>query len=116
MYGRLLSVTPTCKMFAMFGWPESASHRVTLTQKAFPVVFVEIRRKHLDGDASPERLLVAAIDNARAAPADLDGVREPGGRQLGSYPAPSWGRSVVGLALSDHKGDRPLSEVDDLRS
>ena len=30
-----------------------ASHRVTLTQKSFPVIVVEIGRKHLDRDASP---------------------------------------------------------------
>ena len=63
------------------------AHRVALTEKTFPFIFVEIRRKHLDGDASPERLLVAAIDNPAAAPANFDGVREPGGCQLRRYPA-----------------------------
>jgi hypothetical protein len=63
------------------------SHRVALTQKTFPVTFVEIRRKHLDGHASRERFLVAAIDNAAAAPANFDRVREPGGCQLRLYPA-----------------------------
>ena len=63
------------------------SHREALTQEAFPVIFVEIRRKHLDGDASPERLLVAAIDDPAAAPANFDGVLEPGGCQLRRYPA-----------------------------
>ena len=71
----------------MFGWPESASHRVALAQKTLPVSVVEIRSEHLDGDASPEGLLVAAIDDPAAAPANFDGVVEPGGCQLRRYPA-----------------------------
>jgi len=63
------------------------SHRVALTQKAFPVIFLEVRRKHLDGDASRKRLLVAAIDHPTAAPANFDGVVEPGGCQLRRYSA-----------------------------
>jgi hypothetical protein len=63
------------------------THRVALTQKPFPVIFVEISREHLDGDASPERLLVAAVDNPTPAPANFDGVLEPGGCQLRRYPA-----------------------------
>jgi hypothetical protein len=63
------------------------SHRVALTQKTLAVVDVEIRGKHLDGDTSPERPLLAAEDDAPAAPADFDGVCESGGRQLGGYSA-----------------------------
>ena len=63
------------------------SHRIALTQKALAVVVVETGRKHLDGDTSPERLLLAAKDDAPAAAADFDGVGEPGGRQFGSYTA-----------------------------
>jgi hypothetical protein len=63
------------------------SHRIALTQKALAVVVVETGRKHLDGDTSPERLLLAAKDDAPAAAADFDGVGEPGGRQLSGYSA-----------------------------
>jgi hypothetical protein len=63
------------------------SHREALTHKAFPVVFFEIRREHFDRDASPERLLVAAVDNSTAAPAHFDGVVEPGGCQLRRHSA-----------------------------
>ena len=63
------------------------SHRVALTQEPFLVVVVEIGREHLDGDGPPERLLVAAIDDAATAPAHFDGVLEPGGCQLRRYPA-----------------------------
>ncbi len=71
----------------MFGWPESASHREALAQKAFPIRVVEIRCEHLDGNASPKRLLGAAIDDPAAAPANFDGVFEPGGCQFRRYPA-----------------------------
>ena len=85
------------------------AHRVTLTQETLAVIVVEIGRHHLDSYASPERRLVAAEDNARAAPADFDGVHESGGCQLISDPAPQGGRGVVvALAFSGHKGDRPL--------
>src|SRR6476619_3755909 len=40
-------------------------HRETLTQKAFPLGPVQIRCQHLDGDGSPVRGLVTAVDHAR---------------------------------------------------
>ena len=63
------------------------THRVALPQKTLPVIIVEIRSEHLDGDASPEGPLVAAIDDPAAAPANFDGVVEPGGCQFRRYPA-----------------------------
>ena len=74
----------------MFGWPRQPAHRVTLTQKTLAVIFVEIRCHHLDGDASRKRRLVAVVDNARAAPANFDGVHESVGCQLSSDPAMSF--------------------------
>jgi hypothetical protein len=82
------------------------AHRVTLTQKTFLVSFVETRRQHLDGDASPKRRLVAAVNNARAASADFGGVRESGGYQLSNDPARPWGRGGL-RAFSGHIADRP---------
>ena len=47
------------------------THRVALPQKTLPVIIVEIRSEHLDGDASPEGLLVAAIDDPARRPGQL---------------------------------------------
>lgn len=68
--------------------PGEPAHRVTLAQGTLAVVLVvEIGGEDLDGDAAPERLLVAAVHHAATTATDLDGVGEPGGCQFGRYPA-----------------------------
>ncbi len=67
--------------------PGEPAHRVALTQKAFPALVVEMRRQHLDRDVSSQRRLVAAINHAGAATADLPCVLESSGAEFVRDPA-----------------------------